>query len=229
VRKVDNGTPVTIKDSVTSSATLDVVIPVKTSGTAGFYEVFTCEVSDANNMKNSINFTIYTLPADPGIVEYKSVILASFQLHTFAHYFSISNGLTYDTADCVSPNVQELIDIAYFDNQVYGHTMMSPNVTFLNNIYPGMVFWTNKNKTQFSKTLITTGAFDAIETIVDLTNAIQNAVDDFHLEFVDSNEEGDVLAFKNSDGINGLIRINNTQTSANHGESFITFDVKIEK
>jgi hypothetical protein len=106
---------------------------------------------------------------------------------------------------------------------------MSPDVTFLNNIYPVMEFWTNKNQTQFSKTLITTGAFDAIETIVDLTNAIQNAVDDFDLEFVDSNDEGEVLAFENSNGIKGLIRINSTQTSANHGESFITFDVKIEK
>lgn len=228
IRKLDGGTPVNVVDSTTSSHSLNLSWPIAASSTAGFYEEFTCEVSDANKMTNSVSFTVYTIPADPGIIIYSDIILASFNLN-FDHYFSVSNGATYDTGQCVETEIQELIDLAYFDNVVTGHTIMSPDVAFLNDVYPSMESWTIKNKTKFSKTEITSGAFQAIETIEELDNAFDNAVEELTLEFVDNNEEGQVFAFINKNGIKGLINITDTQSSANFGESILTFDVKIEK
>lgn len=228
VRKVDNGTPVTVIDSSTSSQTLDLTWIINASPNQDFYEEFTCEVSDANGMTNSVNITIFTLPTDPGIIVYSNKVLASFQLE-FDHFMSISNGATYDTSDCLSGSVQALVDIAYFDHVTYGHTLMSPDEDFLFSVYPSVAFWTNKNKTKFSYTEITSGAFDAIETITDFSNAIDNAVTDFDLDFTGDNEEGDVVAFMTNDGTVGLLKVKTTQSSANYGESTIIFDVKIEK
>lgn len=228
IRKLDGGTPENVIDSTTAAPSLSLSWPLTSSGTDGFYEEFTCEVSDANKMTNSVSFTVYTVPADPGIIIYSNVVLASFNLN-FDHFLSLSNGVTYDTAQCKETEIQELIDIVYYDNMVTGHTIMSPDVAFLNDIYPSMEYWTIRNETMFSKTEITSGAFQAIESIDELNNAFINAVPELTLEFIDNNEEGQVFAFITEEGVKGLINITDTQSSANYGESILTFDVKIEK
>ncbi len=228
VRKIDGGTPKVIKDSTTSAQSLDLQWKLKTSATVGFYETFTVEVSDANKMMSSISLTIQTLPSDPGIIVYKNKFLTSFQLD-FEHFFSVSNGLTYDTTDCQDQDIQALIDFGYFDHITYGHTFMSTDIEFFHTIYPSVELWPLHKKTRFSKTEISSGAFDAIETIDEFINAIDNAVTEFNLEFTDNTEEGHVIAFKTKNDIRGLLKVNGTQSSPNYGESTITFDVKIEK
>jgi len=234
IRKLDNGTPVLIADTATSSHSVNLQWPVTTNGNPGFYEEFTCEVSDANHMTSSISFTVYTVAADPGIIHRKNVILTSFNID-LDHFFSTSNGYAYDISDCINPNIQEIIDLAYYDNVTTGHTFMSPDVEFLHSIYPSVENWTYKNQTRFSKTEITAGAFDAIETIDEFNNALENAVEHFDLKFVDQVDEGIqyggefAIAFKNKNGIRGLLKVNDVQSSPNYGESIITFDMKIEK
>jgi hypothetical protein len=234
IRKLDNGTPVLIADTATSSHSVNLHWNVTANATPGFYEEFTCEVSDANHMASSTSLTVYTVAADPGIIYRKNIILTSFNID-LDHFFSTTNGYVYDISDCSNPNIQELIDLAYYDNVTTGHTFMSPDVEFLQTIYPSVADWTHKNITRFSKTEITAGAFDAIETIDEFNNAMENAVEHFDLKFVDNVDEGIqyggefAIAFKNKEGIRGLLKVIGVQSSPNFGESIITFDMKIEK
>ncbi len=227
-RKIDGGTPVNIVNTLTSAQSLDSSWTFITSPTEGFYETFTVVVSDANDMSSSVSLTIFTLPSDPGIIVYENRFLTSFQLD-FGHFFSISNGLTYDTADCLTQEVQELIDFGYFDHVTYGHTLMSPDIAFLQTIYPSVENWTIKNTTRFSETEITPGAFDAIETIEQFSTAIDNSVSEFDLEFAANNEEDQVIAFITKNETRGLLKVKEANTSSNYGESTMSFDVKIEK
>lgn len=227
-RKIDGGTPKVIIDSTTSAQSLDLHWTITTSPTEGFYETFTVEVSDANKMSSSVNLTIQTLASDPGIIVYYNKLLTSFQLD-FDHFFAASNGRTYDTADCLNEDIQELVDFGYFDQTPYGHTIISADEEFLEEIYPSVSNWSIRNKSKFSETAITPGAFDAIETIEQFNNAIDNAVTEFDLEFVANNEEGKVIAFITKDETKGLLKVRAIQSSANYGESTMTIDVKIEK
>jgi len=227
-RKIDGGTPVDIVNASTSTQSLDSNWTFITSPIEGFYETFTVIVSDANDLSSSVSLTIFTLPSDPGIVVYEDRFLTSHQLD-FGHFFSISNGLTYDTADCLTQEVQELIDFGYFDHVTYGHTLMSPDIAFLQTIYPSVENWTINNTTRFSETEITPGAFDAIETIEQFSIAIDNSVTEFDIEFAANNVEDQVIAFITNNETIGLLKIKEANSSANFGESTLTFDVKIEK
>lgn len=198
-------------------------------------EVFEIKVTDRNDLSATINFTVTTVEADPGINVYNGVTLGSYTSSTNSSFASIT-GQTFSMVQAEDPAVQSKISWIYFHGTVYGHTIMSPANAVVEDVFPGVSDWDNRNTTLMGKTGLSTEAYELIVNKNQLILTIQNSgvsmTDDFHSE-LQSNpggfEVGDIIAFETGEGNQGLIRVTEVTPGSSNGESKIKYNVKVEK
>lgn len=233
-RNYENVSLVTVLDSAISvpSYTLDIeTVSYPNPGS----EVFEITITDKNGLSSTINFTVTSTMADPGINIHTDVSLGSFNSATNSSFASIT-GETFSLADAEDPAVQSKISWIYFHGVTYGHTVMSPANDAVEEVYPAVADWTNRNATLLSKTVLNTEAFDLIvnknQLIITVQNSGASLTEDFYSE-LQSNPGGfevdDILAFETHDGHQGLLKITEVNPGASNGESTIKYDVKVEK
>jgi len=234
-RTYENVSVETILDSAVAvpSYTLDIeTVSNPQTGT----EVFEITVTDKNDLSSTINFTVITVEADPGIHVYNGIELGSYLSTTNSSFASIT-GETFSLGEAEDPAVQSKISWVYFHGVTFGHTVMSPANDALEDVYQEIVDdWTNRNTTLMAKTNLTVASFDPIENKNQLILTIQNSgvslTEDFHSELQsDPNgfEVGDVIAFETGDGNQGLIKVTEVNPNADIGLSTIKYNVKVEK
>lgn len=233
-RNYENVSLVTVLDSAVSvpSYTLDIeTVSYPNVGT----EVFEIAVTDKNSMTTTISFTVTTTAADPGIHAYTNIELGSYQSSTNSSFASIT-GETFSMQEAEDPAVQSKISWIYFHGNANGHTIMSPVNAIIEQVYPDVANWTNRNTTLMSKTGLTTEAYDLIENknqlIITIINSGAVLSDDYHSELLSNPggfAVGDIIAFETEDGHQGLMKLTAVNPGASIGESTIEYDVKVEK
>ncbi|MCB2219333.1 MAG: hypothetical protein KQI35_02980 [Bacteroidetes bacterium] len=226
----------TLVDSAVSVKTFTIDIQTVAYPNTPGTEVFEVTVSDKNGKTSSINFTVTTSQADPGISVFTDVELGSYTSTTNSSFASIT-GETFSLAEANSdPAVQAKIDWMYFHGATRGHTLMAPNNDVTIDIFPAVENWTNRNTTFFAKTTLGAGDYSAVENknqlVLTITNQQLDFGDDFYSELVSNPggfAVGDIIAFETLSGNYGLIKITEVNPGANNGLSTIKYDVKVEK
>jgi len=198
-------------------------------------EYWTITVTDDKGETNETGFVITTTQMDPGILIFTDRQMGSFT-STVNHAIDIEAGTTYTLTELEEPANQAKIDWVYYQEDVYGHTLMSPVNDSAASIYPEIELWTNRKTTWFAKTDMTTSTYNSIANDQQLTILINNGGYNFNNNYFSENLSnpggiavGDIIAFETEVGNIGLIKINTINQGATNGESTISFDVKVEK
>lgn len=198
-------------------------------------ELFEITVFDKNGLSSTISFTVTTTAPSAGISIYDGVELGSYTSTANSSFASIT-GETFSLAEAEEPDVQSKISWIYFHGVTNGHTFMSPANEDIEQIYPGVAGWENRNTTLFKKTTLSTEQYDIIENknqlIISIsTGGASDMSDDFFSE-LSSNPggfaPGDVIAFEAKDGKLGLLKLLLVNEGATNGDSWIKYDVKVE-
>jgi hypothetical protein len=190
-------------------------------------EVINITISDISGKKASLSFTITKAGENWGnILEY-SFLLGGQSNTTTGSFVSLQNGVTYMQDEAF--NNQTLIDLCYYYASATDlATIASPGAN-LSNIYSGTtdpVNWTIKNTTYFSRNIVNMNVemFDTISNdkfiIANMTTTSEGGRKAKNLV------AGNIYAFVNQAGKNGLLKVIN-QTGSETGD--IEFVIKIQK
>jgi len=226
--------PVMTNDTAFGTSTLDYNIFLNANMNSG-YEDFTFIITDKSGNESQLSLTLSTDPLPPQYSEF-DVVLGSTGSDTLDQAYSSTTGETYGIADAAVN--AEIIDWLYFDNETFGHTIISPSDS--NNIL-AQVFddiylqnWSKKNLTTFSRTNLTVTQYNAIVDVESLIETVYDASPDdpFISEFEPDPEDGfsvnNIFAFRTEQTKKGLIKITEIYHDTTYTESYIKFSVKTE-
>ena len=181
-------------------------------------------IQDRRSRRTGDILNIYadTVSSYKPLMEFEAIELGAQNNPNYGGFYSLEKQMTYFVEDAKTN--QEFIDLVFYHGEDE-MTMSCPNANIEDGIFPADLApntWDIRNTTRYIKTSLTNEDFDSAQNDSIL---IANYIETDAKRKAKNLIEGDIVVFKNQQGLLGMFRINSIEIS-NDGK--LDIDLKVQ-